>query len=411
MTTRSPWWSLALLVLLVAPWSQPRAQTPQPSEAMRALALELSKEPSIGPIPLRDAGGKSIGVIYDAIMVQAVRARTVPDTAPSPRPSQAPAMVIVVAYPMACGGQPVTPTKISLIQRSQPAQPMGILRQGNGAQATLPGETWPDGSGLMLFPALPLEGANVQVDYPESECPEAASTVTASITGKRAEPTAPFVPWLRFPDGTRGVLSPSWVVVSAWIDTRGRTRFAEVGSGPEPLAGAATAYVEGLEFSQWTINDTPVSMQVSFNLGFTRTGEPPPATATSNSRSAEIRTDPSPGLTTATSRCAVSDDRSYGYDMGNPIKVGGDPMEGPARQRAFLANLRGPAGEAVTFRRLGTVPVGVNGVGGLLDLYAVVHADLEESVQLYLDLYAAADLKAPVGFACPAPFKTGGSES
>jgi hypothetical protein len=43
MTTRVLWWSLALLVLLVAPWSQPRAQTPNNSEAMRAKPLEMSK--------------------------------------------------------------------------------------------------------------------------------------------------------------------------------------------------------------------------------------------------------------------------------------------------------------------------------------------------------------------------------
>jgi len=156
------------------------------------------------------------------------------------------------------------------------------------------------------------------------------------------------------------------------------------------------------------VNDTPVTMEVSFRLGFTKTGEAPPATATTNSRSPEIATEPAPELAGVASRCAVSDDPTFGYHTSNPIKVGGDYLEGPARQRAYLRNLRGPAGEAIRFRRLGSVPLGVNASGGLLDLYVAIHGGMEDSVHLYLDQYRSGELEAPVGFACPAPFNVGG---
>jgi hypothetical protein len=374
---------------------------------MTILAEELAKAGDLSPVPLRAPDGSQQGAIYDPIMVAAVRARMALAAGATSGESRAPALIAVVVHPTMCNGAAIAPAAIRVLrgQRAQP--PTGELRSGRGAQATLPGEPMPEGARLTVLPAFPLNDSTVEADFPASDCGD-ARTLTFEVQATPAAPVVPLTPWLPIPEGTRGVLSPTSVVLSAWIDRAGRARFVETVDGPGALADAATDYVTGLEFRPLALNATPVATQVSFRLGFRRPGEGQPATAASNSRSPEIATDAAPELAGAASRCPVSSDATYGFAATNPIRVGGDPFQGPARQRAFLANLRGPAGEAVRFRRIGSVPVGVNASGGLLDLYDVVHAGLEASVRLYMDLYSSGELQAPVGFACPAPFDIGG---
>jgi hypothetical protein len=89
---------------------------------------------------------------------------------------------------------------------------------------------------------------------------------------------------------------------------------------------------------------------------------------------------------------------TYGFSPENPIHVGG----GPAGQEEFLESLRGPQGEPVAWRRLGSccefeTPNGIMGYG-LLDLYEVIYEGLERPVILYLDMYEAEAVYAPTGF-------------
>lgn len=93
----------------------------------------------------------------------------------------------------------------------------------------------------------------------------------------------------------------------------------------------------------------------------------------------------------------------YGYGRRNPIHVGGGSESGAANQRAYLDGLRGPAGQPVTYRRLGSccsfrsrhAPQ-----GGALDAYEVTFEGIERPVLLYLDLYTPPEgaLPAPAGF-------------
>ncbi len=89
---------------------------------------------------------------------------------------------------------------------------------------------------------------------------------------------------------------------------------------------------------------------------------------------------------------------AYGFSPTNPIHVGG----GPAGQRVFLDALRGPEGQPVAWRRLGSccefeTPNGLMGFG-LLDLYEVMHEDMDRPVILYLDMYDSEPVTAPAGF-------------
>jgi hypothetical protein len=96
--------------------------------------------------------------------------------------------------------------------------------------------------------------------------------------------------------------------------------------------------------------------------------------------------------------CVVSTDSTYGYTKDNPIRVGGDAFEGPARERAFFDNLASPNGEPVTYERLGSLDYG----NTILDTYAVTTSG--NTVTLYVDEYSFSEPQAPVGFTCLGAF-------
>jgi hypothetical protein len=96
--------------------------------------------------------------------------------------------------------------------------------------------------------------------------------------------------------------------------------------------------------------------------------------------------------------CTVSTDKTYGYIETNPIKVGGDFLEGPAREEAYLDNLLGPNGESLSYEREGSIQSGE----AILDIYRVKGGGLD--VALYLDEYTYLPLQAPVGFTCAGEF-------
>jgi hypothetical protein len=96
-------------------------------------------------------------------------------------------------------------------------------------------------------------------------------------------------------------------------------------------------------------------------------------------------------------------DSTYGYTEANPIKVGGFKEERRAQnQHDYLRALRGPEGQPIRYRRLGSccafdTPNGFMG-RGLLDVYEVTYDGLAEPVQLYLSLYDYERPRAPAGF-------------
>lgn len=96
--------------------------------------------------------------------------------------------------------------------------------------------------------------------------------------------------------------------------------------------------------------------------------------------------------------CEVSTDQTYGYSMENPIKVGGEAFGGPARERLYLDNLRGPNGEGLSYEREGSLPFGET----VLDGYKITGPGIEAT--LYLDEYSFTPPQAPVGFTCAGAF-------
>ncbi len=98
--------------------------------------------------------------------------------------------------------------------------------------------------------------------------------------------------------------------------------------------------------------------------------------------------------------CPISMDPTFGFDPANPVKVGGDFLEGPSRERTYLNHLRGPSGEAVIYEREGSEEF----EGTILDIYHLDYDGLDQPVILYVDIFTWATPFAPVGFTCAGPF-------
>ena len=52
--------------------------------------------------------------------------------------------------------------------------------------------------------------------------------------------------------------------------------------------------------------------------------------------------------------CPVADNDSYGYTRDQPVQVGGGAAYVAARERRYLDNLRGPEGQPLQYKRLGS---------------------------------------------------------
>ncbi|HNJ95012.1 MAG TPA: hypothetical protein PLS65_09570, partial [Ferruginibacter sp.] len=100
----------------------------------------------------------------------------------------------------------------------------------------------------------------------------------------------------------------------------------------------------------------------------------------------------------------ASDDKTYGYDKLNAVKVGGAKgSSGPSNERRFLNALLGPNGETVKYFRAGSccafkTPNGMLDNTGLLDRYRVSWVGSTDTVDIYLNMYDKGDLLVPVGF-------------
>jgi len=114
-------------------------------------------------------------------------------------------------------------------------------------------------------------------------------------------------------------------------------------------------------------------------------------------RTHEGTTTSTPGLTAATSQCAYAADPGYGTTATDPIKVGGSPLYISDRSVKFMRTLRGPAGEPVHFKRLGSFE---GPEGTILDVWLVERVGLSQ--HFYLDGYRTSEVRAPVGWLCGA---------
>ena len=101
------------------------------------------------------------------------------------------------------------------------------------------------------------------------------------------------------------------------------------------------------------------------------------------------------------SQCPAADNAKYGLTAQDPVQVGGGAMNGPARERRYLEALRGPDGQPIRYKRLGSAlaPDGET----ILDSYELTYEGLDKPIVVFVDEYHFGDLRVPQGFVCGQP--------
>jgi hypothetical protein len=157
------------------------------------------------------------------------------------------------------------------------------------------------------------------------------------------------------------------------IDLDGAYRFPTIADGPQELAATASTDRIGVEVSAVSRERRAIPLSVITQLTFTTAGCPRRRrrarcrrlrlqvrrAAAARHRAASddvvhgrrtiddgLHDTGGAGLTAATSKCEIATDAAFGQTAGDPIKTGGGFAEGPARERQYLAALRGPADRA-----------------------------------------------------------------
>jgi hypothetical protein len=205
--------------------------------------------------------------------------------------------------------------------------------------------------------------------------------------------------------------SPVGVDMRGLVDLDGKYRFPTMADGPAELGVAAIVIASEWIWQPYRINGVPTPQSVTTDLTFTRSGAPEPdapmpsaapevmASLTIAGRPAgAFATTDAPGLTPATSQCAIAATSTYGFHPATPIKVGGGSVAGPSRERQYLALLRGPSGQGLRIVRTGSTK-GLDETT-ILDLYEITYDGLASPLRVFLDEYHDGTLQAPKGLVC-----------
>jgi hypothetical protein len=406
-------------VVVFAQSGPPAGQVPPDVQAnetnLARLAIEAGSQGEITPIPLV-ADGQRYGWIYDRFRLGAVAARAAIAAGTMPSADAAfgqgivPMKIVVVADPITCDGRTNPPAGVHLDVNTGPmpgpARRTAPDARGDAADTILPGVKLAESALVASFVNVPLSGSTtVRIDYESPACPHSSTTVAFSPQLTLSRPPAPVIQ--KFPDGVSGLPSPSVVRVRVAVDQRGKLRFPARVDGDPGLEQAALAAVEQVTLEPPRMNGVAVPINMVLPVTFTTTGAPsqptPMATTTVGGRLTPSASTPDvPNLSAATSRCAISDDDAYGFSPEKPIKVDGGARDGPARERRYLNALRGPNGEGLQYRRLGST-LGPD-KSTILDMYEITYSTSAKPIRLFLDEYHSEELKAPKGFVCAVPF-------
>jgi hypothetical protein len=96
--------------------------------------------------------------------------------------------------------------------------------------------------------------------------------------------------------------------------------------------------------------------------------------------------------------CALATGPEYGLTAEKAVQIGGGAMYVAARERRYLDSLKGPGGQTLTYKRVGTTMTRPN--SSPIDKWEVTWEGAEKPVVLYLFAYMYGDPKVPAGFTC-----------
>jgi hypothetical protein len=420
------------------PAPSPRPNPQQIGVNIERLAAELAAKGEVRGIPLDADGSFRHGALFDRFYLSAVmtRAGLVAGSATTirswsdgvtARTEAPPGSMVVVAVPLVCDGIINPPIDVTFTSSSGPGpvRKLGANVTGADLVALLPGVTMPEGAIGARYPNWMLTDALVTIAYAKPACPGPSTEAALHLVGGIIPRILERVTTAKLPDDMASE-PPTTVHVNFLVDGDGHPRFATALDGSAALRGPAEEAAGRWRYDPARLNGAPTpTTSMTVPITFTADGQPvtpgppgsagrlgvpgpapngqPPLSATSRGginggdATHDTLSGDMPGLTLATSKCAVADDEHYGFIVDQPVKVGGDAFTGPAREVRYLNALRGPAGEGIHFRRAGSLAAPDRTI---LDAYEITYAGLDKPMRVYVDEYHFDDPKAPKGLLC-----------
>jgi hypothetical protein len=242
------------------------------AESLFNLAIERGAARDIAPISLDADGGGAHGVLIDhfRMVARASRAASAAGTPIDPKKPPVDLMrarMVVVAYPLRCGGRdPVAPASIDLVPAQGPAPPrQGELATGGALARLLPGLDVPPGAVAAVFGLdRPRATDTIRIAYPDGGCGSANEAILAmKYTNARPLKTTP--PAL--PAGWSGAEHPV-VRLQALIDLDGASQAIVYIGGPASLVEPAIGAVRGWTAEPARLNGSPVVTPVTLQVRF-----------------------------------------------------------------------------------------------------------------------------------------------
>jgi hypothetical protein len=411
------------------------AQAPSPVDPdakLAQLAIEAARSGKVEPIPLDSSGGPPHGVIYDRFLLGVVAAKAAIATGRTPfaaSPGFVPQTMVVVAYARQCEGRvsPAQSVRMSARTVHPPASegqtpmssmdPVREVSTGAAAKVLLPGVTLPASSLVVGFASTPMTDATITIAYTEPLCPATLKTVDLTVHTVPAR-AVKMVTTAPMPSDQPNLASTP-VQMQVLIDRDGSLKFPVLIQGPPALEAPAASVLKQWQFEPARANDVAIVQVTQVPITFVSADRPvaaatpasPPASPPASTPAkpaapadAPVAATPvltssrdEPGLTSATSKCPVSDDTTYGLSPANPIRIGGG-AEAVSREERYMAALRGPGGVGLNYRRTGAMLAPDQKT--ILDVYEVTYFGVVQPVRLYFDRTQADVLKAPKAWAC-----------
>jgi hypothetical protein len=386
------------------------------------LAIELAAKPDLVAISLDADGSHAHGLVFDRFMLGVLDARAQIAAGKRPTPTGAvpgrgllPARTIVVAFPLTCKGATVAPLKVEILNaNSAVLQNTATALHGAELQAALPGVTLPDGALGMPFAISTVQrNTSARITYAGPACPANAPTAMWPFTATNI----PLVASTRVDLGKLPAEMASagavTIHVHGLLGADGALRNLTALDGPLALEEPARLIAATWRFKPPMMNGTFTPTGLTLSILLTADGTLPEGrrpeglvsaagvAASGNSPADTGSTPVTEGLTVAKSACGVSSDGTYGVTIENPVGVGGGDMAGAQRGLTYLRALRGPQGESVSYRRVGSLP-DAHGTF-VLDAYELTFTGIARPVRVYIDDNHWDEPEAPQGFACGVP--------
>lgn len=236
----------------------------QAEEQVAALAATVGASRGFRspPIPLGEDG--KAGIVLDPFRLQSRRA-TPSSATREPSASLFTSSTLVVAYPLACEGRPITPKSVAVVNaqgREFPA--VESFTDAARLAAAVPGPASPAGTMAATFQGdVPAAGLDVRVTYAEACAGEPATRTWLIAYTDATLVESPMPP--RPAGDTSGV---PWIAVQAIIDHLGALQEARSLGGPPHLAQAAIEAIKPWKVLPPRANGAPLTRAVVLMVSF-----------------------------------------------------------------------------------------------------------------------------------------------